>query len=141
MERDKTSSRICISEDSGACLKLGGASKRTRMFSKTILVFTVLCFVLSFWTWKWYLRPVWNDDWEMKEGFLTNADGVDSTKNKHAFDGVRLKDLEDSLIPGGESDPDGKRRLMFIGDIHGCSRELKALLEKVAFDKEKDHLI
>ena len=57
------------------------------------------------------------------------------------FDGVRVQGFDTRLLPGGEEDPDGNRRLIFVGDIHGCARELKNLLKKVEFDEEKDHLI
>ena len=34
-----------------------------------------------------------------------------------------------------------KPRTLLIGDIHGCYRELKTLLDKVKFDPEADRLI
>ena len=30
---------------------------------------------------------------------------------------------------------------IFIGDVHGCARELKKLLEKVDFQPQKDRLL
>jgi hypothetical protein len=54
---------------------------------------------------------------------------------------VKIQDLDEMYIPGGEEDPHGERRLIFIGDIHGCKKELLKLLEKVDFDPAWDHLI
>ena len=45
------------------------------------------------------------------------------------------------LVPGGDADPEGKRRLFFVGDIHGCAHELKELLKAVEFNEKTDHLI
>lgn len=57
------------------------------------------------------------------------------------FDGKRIQELDGRLIPGGDVDPNGERRLVFVGDIHGCADELKKLLKRVDFDEQKDHLI
>ena len=42
--------------------------------------------------------------------------------------------------------PDGSRngyrkRLIFVGDIHGCKKDLSALIQKVGFNAEHDHLV
>ncbi|KAF2277717.1 ser/Thr protein phosphatase-like protein family [Westerdykella ornata] len=37
--------------------------------------------------------------------------------------------------------PVGDKRLIFVGDVHGCLEELQALLKKVDFDQSRDHLI
>lgn len=42
-----------------------------------------------------------------------------------------------SLVPGRSSN----RRLVFVGDIHGCKDELTALLHQVKFNRATDHLI
>ncbi|KAF2434395.1 Ser/Thr protein phosphatase family protein-like protein [Tothia fuscella] len=52
-------------------------------------------------------------------------------------DMIHLQELETELIPGTEAD----RRLIFIGDVHGCSEELTKLLGKVKFEHGKDHVI
>ncbi|EAW06579.1 metallophosphoesterase family protein [Aspergillus clavatus NRRL 1] len=57
-----------------------------------------------------------------------------------------ISDLPINLIPqslrsSSEHDP-GKRRLVIVGDVHGMSKSLQALLDKVAFDQSNgDHLI
>ncbi|CAJ2502134.1 Uu.00g049870.m01.CDS01 [Anthostomella pinea] len=57
------------------------------------------------------------------------------------FEGTRIMDIAAIYVPGGSEDPHGKRRLVFVGDIHGCKDDLAHLLEKVGFDKKTDHLI
>ncbi|KAE8137037.1 Metallo-dependent phosphatase-like protein [Aspergillus pseudotamarii] len=57
---------------------------------------------------------------------------------------VQLRTLEPSLLPGevaSESDQHGGRRLIFIGDVHGCKDELERLLEETSFNPDTDHLI
>ncbi|KKY21542.1 putative ser thr protein phosphatase [Phaeomoniella chlamydospora] len=60
-------------------------------------------------------------------------------------DMVHIKKLDPSLVPKSNSLPTrpslDSRRLIFIGDIHGCKEELLQLLEEVKFDKRTDHLI
>ena len=95
---------------------------------------------LAFWTWRWYLRPQL-EEWEIKEGFMKQETGTYSIAKGGHFDGVRLQTLEAPLVPGGIDDPHGRRRLVFVGDIHGCAYELKKLLKHVDFDERTDHLI
>lgn len=45
--------------------------------------------------------------------------------------------LRKELVPNGNNG----RRLIFIGDVHGCLEELKKLLEKCRFDPRHDHII
>ena len=114
--------------------------KRGRRRKSMWLVAGILVAAIFF-VWSWFLRPAWQEEWEYRQGFLaSNNETFEIQKTKH-FDGVKIQDLEDSLIPGGESDPDGKRRLIFVGDIHGCADELKHLLKKVDFKEKHDHLI
>ncbi|KAF7158238.1 hypothetical protein CNMCM6106_004604 [Aspergillus hiratsukae] len=61
------------------------------------------------------------------------------------FDDItQLRDLDPSLLPAAKAQKGGRpssRRLIFIGDVHGCKDELELLLEKVSFDRERDHLV
>jgi hypothetical protein len=59
----------------------------------------------------------------------------------HDKDLVKIMNLDPDLLPGGVSDPHGKRRLIFIGDVHGCKQELLHLLHKTKFNTESDQLI
>ena len=58
---------------------------------------------------------------------------------------IHIETLNSDLLPrpsrskfSGSKD---KRRLIFVGDIHGCKDELKALLKKVRFNEATDHLV
>ncbi|KAL5334370.1 Metallo-dependent phosphatase-like protein [Aspergillus crustosus] len=57
---------------------------------------------------------------------------------------VQLRDLNPALLPASlapEDDQPSERRLIVIGDVHGCKVELENLLEKVSFDTARDHII
>ena len=45
--------------------------------------------------------------------------------------------LDPSLLPSADND----RRLLIIGDVHGCMAALKSLLEELNYNIEKDHII
>ena len=51
---------------------------------------------------------------------------------------IQLAQMDPKHLPGATN---SKRRLVFVGDIHGCRKELLALMEKVGFDPDTDHLI
>lgn len=48
-----------------------------------------------------------------------------------------VQTLDKDLIPTSSN----HRRLLFIGDVHGCLDELKLLLKKCEFDPHRDHII
>lgn len=50
-------------------------------------------------------------------------------------DVVHIKTLDEEHLPVGN------KRLVFVGDVHGCVDELKELLENAKFDEQNDHLI
>ncbi|EEH42511.1 uncharacterized protein PADG_07331 [Paracoccidioides brasiliensis Pb18] len=58
---------------------------------------------------------------------------------------VYIRSLDPTLLPSdGKTTPDNphRKRLIVLGDVHGCLDELENLLRKVAFDpKQGDHLI
>jgi hypothetical protein len=67
--------------------------------------------------------------------------GVFGSNVRPSFsDMVHMKTLDERHIPGKHDEKDAAR-LIFVGDIHGCKEELQALLKKVQFDPEKDHLV
>lgn len=109
-------------------------SRRTR----TVLVVLLVFLVTSLWAWKWYLRLL--PDTELENFLRAQSNQIDIEKT-HNFDGTRMQALPAELIPGGVADAEGKRRLVFVGDIHGCADELQKLLKRVKFDESTDHLI
>ncbi|KAF9894553.1 hypothetical protein FE257_006438 [Aspergillus nanangensis] len=57
---------------------------------------------------------------------------------------VQLRTLDPALLPSHAVDQTGEaipRRLIVIGDVHGCKVELEKLLEEVTFNHDHDHLI
>lgn len=106
-----------------------------------MLALVLLAIALAFWAWKWLLWPQLAEEWDIKEGFMVQENGTYGIAKGGHFDGVRLQTLDATLVPGGVDDPEGKRRLVFIGDIHGCARELKKLLKRIDFDERTDHLV
>ncbi|KAF2714629.1 ser/Thr protein phosphatase-like protein family [Pleomassaria siparia CBS 279.74] len=68
---------------------------------------------------------------------------MDST-TKETF-GSNLRPHFKHMIQVGTMDkkhlPVEDKRLIVIGDVHGCKEELQALLEKVGFDADNDHVI
>ncbi|PKY06387.1 Metallo-dependent phosphatase [Aspergillus campestris IBT 28561] len=57
---------------------------------------------------------------------------------------ILMKTLDPALLPQGDisaAETSSSRRLVFVGDVHGCRDELEQLLQKVSFDPNNDHLI
>ncbi|KAL2809588.1 Metallo-dependent phosphatase-like protein [Aspergillus granulosus] len=57
---------------------------------------------------------------------------------------IQMKELDKALLPATvvpEEGYEAERRLIVIGDVHGCKSELEQLLDQVAFDAKHDHLI
>jgi hypothetical protein len=108
---------------------------------RRMLVIGLLVLALVTLAWRWSLWSESQEDREMMEGFMAAEDNTyDMAKTGH-FDGTRIEELSAKYLPGSGHDPNGKRRLVFVGDIHGCSKELKKLLHKVQFDESRDHLV
>ncbi|KAB8349874.1 hypothetical protein FH972_023887 [Carpinus fangiana] len=57
-------------------------------------------------------------------------------------DVIQVQRLDTAHIPKAKT-PKGKRgkRLVVVGDVHGCSSELSRLLKRISFDAKFDHLI
>ncbi|KAK2799719.1 hypothetical protein FQN50_008367 [Emmonsiellopsis sp. PD_5] len=58
---------------------------------------------------------------------------------------VYIRSLDPALLPGEQTlaaDAPNRKRLIVVGDVHGCVDELQQLLEKASFNSRKgDHLI
>jgi len=61
----------------------------------------------------------------------------------HRNDKIRVRSLAEKYLPGhNQHAPHAPpRRLIIVGDVHGCKTELVALLDKVQYARASDHLI
>ena len=134
----------CDTKHEGSCLNSVGALVRSRRGAKlfAVLLGVGLLIIVCL---HWIVYPALAD-LEIQSGFMLEGDeSVDTIGAARGGDfnhgAVKIKDLDERYIPGGENDPHGERRLVFIGYIHGCKEELLKLLEKVNYDPSLDHLI
>lgn len=138
---DERELRFCDWEDKTSCPHVTLAVVRSRRFRRMLAVL-LICLLLACYVGNWVLRPQLEEDWEMQSGFMPGRlDGTYGIARGGHFEGTRIKDLDPSLVPGGTQDTAGDRRLVFVGDIHGCKHELLKLLEKVGFNEKLDHLV
>ncbi|KAK3071764.1 hypothetical protein LTR53_008059 [Teratosphaeriaceae sp. CCFEE 6253] len=132
---------FCDLDDEGSCPNASRDFVRSRRFRKLIAVLLALAVAL-YYLWAAYLRPQMQEDWDFKEGFLpSRVNGTYGIARGGHFRGTLIEELHPDLVPGGSADAEGKRRLVFVGDIHGCRKELLHLLSKLDFDPKFDHLI
>lgn len=96
----------------------------------------------AYYCWSMFLQYHSADAWAVRAEAAVGDDGTYGIE-RHRVDKnlVRYKSLDENLLPGGKADPNGERRLVFVGDVHGCKKELLKLLRKVDFNEKMDHLV
>ncbi|KAF2763313.1 Metallo-dependent phosphatase [Pseudovirgaria hyperparasitica] len=112
-----------------------------RRIQRYMCIYCIL--VLVAWaSWETTFRASWHEWKELRWGFdPNNADVVGSNKAVD-FDGlIKVKKLDSHLVPGEHEGTGARKRLVVVGDVHGCKEELVKLLAKVSFDRTTDHLI
>lgn len=144
---EEDSYNCCTLEDERSLISRARAYARSRQGIRLLVIFSafVLLF-LSFVNWMLYPEIV---DERMRAGFINPVEDGEVKLNtigiakggEFQHGAIEIQDLDERLLPGGRHDPHGQRRLVFVGDIHGCRDELLALLDKVDFNPETDHLI
>jgi hypothetical protein len=112
---------------------------RNRRFRRAMFLI-IVAFIALYLICNNIVLPARHEQQELLKGFEEPASFGRHKPGKFR-DIVQVQQLPDRFIPGGTSDPDGKRRLIFIGDIHGCKDELLDLLNRVKFDKHNDKMI
>jgi hypothetical protein len=142
---EEDSPGCCDTKHEGSCVNRVGAHVRSRRGAKLFAVLLGIGLLITICL-HWIVKPALVD-LEMQDGFmlLNGGERVDTIGAARGGDfkhgAVKIQDLDEQFIPGGENDPHGQRRLVFIGDIHGCKDELLKLLKKVNYDPSLDHLI
>jgi hypothetical protein len=123
------------------------------------LIAYVLLLLSAWFSWLYYFRPAWEQERRLDDSLASASKSGSSfgANIRPAFaDMIQLETLDSTLVPSGTGPED--KRLVFIGDVHGCSEERKflcrlnlpqhtdirpvqKLLDKVNFVKGNDHVI
>ncbi|KAG8525797.1 uncharacterized protein KY384_000557 [Bacidia gigantensis] len=113
-------------------------------FQRSALVLVLCLFLLwgNWWTWagpkiseQYGLRQSTKERMQYAEGWFGANLRPDFVGMKH------VEQLDDELVPGIDGKAPGHRRLVVIGDVHGCAEELEALLGEARYSTNTDHLI
>jgi hypothetical protein len=106
-----------------------------RRLQRYIVIYALAAIVLLI-SWRLYLGPQYTAYTAEQAAFDTAAQLEPVKSATPAFkDMLLVGDLDERHIPRGEG------RLVVVGDVHGCKKELEALLKKVGFHEDKDHLV
>lgn len=110
-------------------------SRIPRRVQRFAVVFVGLAVVLWF-AWRAQVGPKYSAYREMKHDMDNRPKSAYGSQVRPEFkDTVHIRTLDHTNLPAGN------KRLVFVGDVHGCHEELKALLQKVKFVKGQDHLV
>lgn len=128
--------------DERSCPNMAARLPRSKPFRRIFMLLLGIL-ALGYFSWRQAVGPELGADWNIREGFQRIFPGTFGygQGGDYNMEENRIVTLDSSLIPGGLSDLEGKRRLIFVGDIHGCKNELIALLKECAFNQQTDHLI
>ena len=97
-------------------------SRRLRRMLVVLLVSSLALYLL----WKRYLYPQWAEDNMFMPGLDKKVGGFGVQIPNQFKDYTLVEQLDPRKVPGGEHDPEGKRRLIFVGDIHGCNAQCRS---------------
>ncbi|KAI9804480.1 MAG: hypothetical protein M1825_001379 [Sarcosagium campestre] len=115
---------------------------RFRRYGMAYLALLFFCFL----SYRFWLQPHLDFESSMMRAFSEDSrrtQGWYGVNLQPEFtDMVYYKTLDEYLVPiSGRAARDDDKRLIFIGDVHGCKEELLQLLDKVKFKRETDHLV
>lgn len=126
-----------------SCLGVLRSPKVRRYF----LIYTIL-WLVALVAWKTFIAQTYHEhSILMRSLTATSRDasgGWFGTNMRASFPGLtQIRDLDPRFFPQDKvpQNPKDRRRLVFVGDVHGCRDELLALLNAVSFNPETDHLI
>ena len=109
--------------DPSVCLQMCCAPRLKRVWLVSFAVFFLL-----YCNWKFWAGPKLNERFELRESAiqrLNNAEGWFGSNLRPEFkDLIHIETLDEALLPQIDEAGSG-RRLIFIGDVHGCIDERK----------------
>ncbi|EED17619.1 Ser/Thr protein phosphatase family [Talaromyces stipitatus ATCC 10500] len=116
-------------------------------FRRYMVVYAILL-MFAFTGWETVLQPMMKEHEDILASLnvdtLEKVGGWFGTNVRPEFvDVLPMRTLNPALLPSFEEKKGrSSRRLVIVGDVHGCQDELEKLLEKVSFDPDAgDHLI
>ncbi|KAL9136424.1 MAG: hypothetical protein Q9175_002360, partial [Cornicularia normoerica] len=96
---------------------------------------------LTWGNWHYWAGPTWTEhrllSQSLNERMKTGEGWFGENMRPEFLDMIEVKTLDQDLIPARED----RKRLIVIGDLHGCSDELENLLAEVQYEARTDHLI
>ncbi|KAJ5463040.1 Molybdenum cofactor biosynthesisMoeB [Penicillium sp. IBT 31633x] len=119
-------------------------------FRRYMLVYFAL-FIFAWLGWRMLFSP----RLQQQSSLLDSLDSTSTTGTGESFgpntsprveDLIRIRTLDPNLVPadltGSDAGATSRKRLVIVGDVHGCKEELMDILKKVSFNqKGGDHLI
>jgi Calcineurin-like phosphoesterase len=114
------------------------------------LLLYAIVFIFSLWLWSSTIWPVWREQRALSRSLSAHnrmrSGGLFGSNLRPTFPNmIQMKELDAKLIPSARAPrhptADNVNRLIFVGDVHGCLDELKALLERVNYNAKRDHLV
>lgn len=96
----------------------------------------ILLLIIAWIAWRNIFGPIYAQYRQQIRELDTMPEMAYGSNSRPAFkDMVHVKTMDERHLPAGH------KRLVVVGDVHGCVDELKELLKKVDFDKQHDHLV
>ncbi|KAJ5794914.1 Molybdenum cofactor biosynthesis MoeB [Penicillium paradoxum] len=116
-------------------------------FRRYVLIYFAL-FLFACIAWRRFLSPRLEEEGALTESLdPTSKTRWFGTNSSPLFDNlIPIRTLDSKLVPTDLTSHDAgaarRKRLIIVGDVHGCKEELMLLLKKVSFDQKRgDHLI
>lgn len=135
-----------LMDDTSLTIQRAWAVVKAPKFQRLVGVLCIAA-VLFVFLWRNFLSDLVAENraaWEMMNAESEAKHGnVFGTNKRVQFSGVtHISSMDPVYLPKNENSGAGKeKRLIFVGDIHGCMTELEALLAKVKYVPERDHII
>ncbi|KAF4548764.1 Hypothetical protein D9617_25g060940 [Elsinoe fawcettii] len=113
---------------------------RTKWLRRILFAF-VLLYLLVRHIYHSAILPWIEEDRLLRPGLDKAYAGFGNQAPSHLKGVTQVGHVNPDVLPGGPADTKGDKRLIFIGDIHGCLKELNLLLDAVHFHPNRDHII